>query len=55
VKNFWKRGEPFIWLTGGTLAFCMIMIEDGVKTAAEDRPVQVLDIAEVLEQATQHQ
>ena len=26
MKNFWKRGEPFIWLTGGTLAFCMIMI-----------------------------
>ena len=26
MKNFWKRGEPFIWLTGGTLAFCIIMI-----------------------------
>jgi len=35
--------------------FCMIMIEDGVKTAAEDRPVEVLDVAEVLEQATQPQ
>jgi len=32
--------------------FCMIMIEDGVKTAAKDRPVEVLDVAEVLDQAT---
>lgn len=35
--------------------FCMIMIEDGVKTTATDRSVEVLDIAEVLEQATQQQ
>ncbi len=32
--------------------FCMIMLEDGVKTAAEGRPVEVLDIAEFLERAT---
>ncbi len=33
--------------------FCMIMVEDGVKTAAPDRAVEVLDIAEMLEHATQ--
>lgn len=26
MKNFWKRGDLFIWLTGGTLAFTLIMI-----------------------------
>jgi phosphate transport system permease protein len=25
-KNFWKSGDPFVWLTGGALAFCLIMI-----------------------------
>ncbi len=32
--------------------FCMMMIEDGVKTCAGASPPQVLDIAEVLERAT---
>jgi phosphate transport system permease protein len=26
LKNFWKSGDPFIWLTGGALAFSVIMI-----------------------------
>jgi len=26
MKNFWKGGEPFIWLTGGALAFALIMV-----------------------------
>jgi phosphate transport system permease protein len=25
-KNFWRSGDPFIWLTGGALAFSVIMI-----------------------------
>lgn len=25
-KGFWKSGDPFIWLTGGALAFSLIMI-----------------------------
>jgi len=25
-KNFWRSGDPFIWLTGGALAFSLIMI-----------------------------
>jgi phosphate transport system permease protein len=25
-KNFWKSGDPFVWLTGGALAFSLIMI-----------------------------
>ena len=34
--------------------FCMIMLEDGVKTVAgEDRRVDVLDIAEVLARAVE--
>lgn len=24
--NFWRRGDPFIWLTGGALALCLAMI-----------------------------
>lgn len=26
LKGFWKGGDPFVWLTGGALAFCLIMI-----------------------------
>ncbi|MGH8065430.1 MAG: phosphate ABC transporter permease PstA [Candidatus Entotheonellia bacterium] len=26
MKNFWKGGDPFIWLTGGALAFALIMV-----------------------------
>src|SRR5712692_12099952 len=25
-KVFWKSGDPFVWLTGGALAFSVIMI-----------------------------
>ncbi len=25
-KNFWRSGDPFVWLTGGALAFSLIMI-----------------------------
>jgi len=25
-KSFWKSGDPFVWLTGGALAFSVIMI-----------------------------
>ncbi len=25
-KDFWKSGDPFVWLTGGALAFCLLMI-----------------------------
>ena len=25
-KNFWKSGDPFVWLTGGALGFSVIMI-----------------------------
>ena len=33
--------------------FCMMMIDDGVKTVAQpDQAVEVLDIAEVLDRAT---
>ena len=24
--GFWRRGDPFIWLTGGALALCLAMI-----------------------------
>jgi len=24
--NFWRTGDPFIWLTGGALACCLLMI-----------------------------
>jgi phosphate transport system permease protein len=26
LKGFWKSGDPFVWLTGGALAFSLIMI-----------------------------
>jgi phosphate transport system permease protein len=26
MKNFWKSGDPFIWLTGGALALALIMV-----------------------------
>ncbi len=26
MKTFWKSGEPFVWLTGGALAFALIMV-----------------------------
>jgi len=26
VKRLWKGGEPFIWLTGGALALCLILV-----------------------------
>ena len=26
MKNFWNSGDPFIWLTGGALAFALIMV-----------------------------
>ena len=26
VMSFWRRGDPFIWLTGGALALCLAMI-----------------------------
>jgi phosphate transport system permease protein len=26
MKNFWKSGDPFIWLTGGALAIALIMV-----------------------------
>lgn len=26
MKKFWKSGEPFIWLTGGALAFSLVMV-----------------------------
>jgi phosphate transport system permease protein len=26
MRNFWKSGDPFIWLTGGALAFALIMV-----------------------------
>ena len=26
MKGFWKTGEPFIWLTGGALAFSLIIV-----------------------------
>ena len=37
---------------GVACPFCMIMVEDGVKTLAQGKPVQVLDVAEILERAT---
>jgi phosphate transport system permease protein len=26
MKKFWKSGDPFIWLTGGALAFSLVMV-----------------------------
>jgi phosphate transport system permease protein len=26
VRRFWKSGDPFIWLTGGALAFSLVMV-----------------------------
>ncbi len=26
MKNFWKSGDPFVWLTGGAIALSLIMI-----------------------------
>jgi len=26
MKNFWRSGEPFVWLTGGALALSLIMV-----------------------------
>ena len=26
MKNFWKSGDPFIWLTGGAFIFSLLMI-----------------------------
>src|SRR5918998_6765702 len=26
MRNFWKSGDPFIWLTGGALAGALIMV-----------------------------
>jgi len=26
MKGFWKSGDPFIWLTGGALGFCLLMV-----------------------------
>ncbi|MGH7802599.1 MAG: phosphate ABC transporter permease PstA [Thermodesulfobacteriota bacterium] len=26
MKNFWKSGDPFVWITGGALAFSLLMI-----------------------------
>src|SRR3990172_8251903 len=26
MKNFWKSGDPFIWITGGALTFSLLMI-----------------------------
>lgn len=26
MKNFWKSGDPFIWVTGGALTFSLLMI-----------------------------
>src|SRR5919106_1385808 len=26
MNTFWKSGDPFIWLTGGALAFSLIMV-----------------------------
>jgi len=37
---------------GSSCPFCMIMLSDGVKVRAGDRDVKVLDLAEVLEEAS---
>ena len=37
---------------GSSCPFCMIMLTDGVKVRSGDRDVRVLDLAEVLEEAT---
>ena len=26
MRKFWSSGDPFIWLTGAALAFCLLMI-----------------------------
>lgn len=26
MKDFWRSGDPFVWLTGGTLAFSILMV-----------------------------
>lgn len=26
MRNFWRSGEPFIWLTGGALALSLVMV-----------------------------
>ncbi|HLY74213.1 MAG TPA: phosphate ABC transporter, permease protein PstA, partial [Planctomycetota bacterium] len=26
MKRFWKDGDPWIWLTGGALAACLILV-----------------------------
>ena len=26
MKRFWKDGDPWIWLTGGALAACVILV-----------------------------
>lgn len=26
MKKFWKSGDPFVWLTGGAVAICLLMI-----------------------------
>jgi phosphate transport system permease protein len=26
MRRFWKSGDPFVWLTGGALAICLIMV-----------------------------
>ncbi|RMF83570.1 MAG: phosphate ABC transporter permease PstA [Nitrospinota bacterium] len=26
MRNFWRSGDPFIWLTGGALAFALLMV-----------------------------
>ncbi len=51
-----NRAKQLLATGAGTLGvacpFCMIMLEDGVKSVAGDKNMQILDVAEVLERAT---
>lgn len=51
-----NRAHQLLQTGAATIAvgcpFCMVMLEDGVKTAAPASPVQVRDLAEVLNEAT---
>lgn len=51
------RSEQLLVTGANTVAvgcpFCMVMIEDGIKTTAKEKEPEVLDVAEILHRATQ--
>jgi phosphate transport system permease protein len=64
-KGFWRSGDPFIWLTGGALAFSLIMIISLIVIVAANGLgffwprnlvfVQLQDGSEALGQITAHE